>query len=360
MALKSLGLKSFPSPKLNSKSKQKYQMTSNNFYNEFQNTNDNLQSKKYTESQLHDAASQGDLDTINSIIASGSVDINAKDANLKTTALHKAASRNHVDTMKLLMDHGAKKEATDGVDATPLHYAASHGHLEAVATLVLRKVNVNAKDVYGYTAFHAAVKKHHFELADSLRMYGADINTKNETGATALHSACDAADMDATAFLLEHGARQVRDFQGNPPLFKAIAASNVPLCRLMLDHLPVVHDLANAERQTVLHKAAAVSGREALQVLEMVLDHCAPEHLGSLINATDDTGATALHMAAQPGVAYGVTKALVRRGADPTIKDHTGRTPVHICGEHRRTIVAKFLIRNGGKCHKSVAKQLRI
>lgn len=77
--------------------------------------------------------------------------------------------------------------------------------------------------------------------------------------------------------------------------------------------------------------------------LELATMRCLLAHHNTpeVLNATDSSGATALHQAAQScGVQDGML-FLLAAGADPTIRDHAGRTP-------RDILVQQLAIMNGG------------
>uniref|UniRef100_A0A0M3INX6 ANK_REP_REGION domain-containing protein n=1 Tax=Ascaris lumbricoides TaxID=6252 RepID=A0A0M3INX6_ASCLU len=52
------------------------------------------------------------------------------------TALHFAAQHSNLEIIKVLIQHGANKDAQDQLDQTPLFLAASEGHVEAVELLL--------------------------------------------------------------------------------------------------------------------------------------------------------------------------------------------------------------------------------
>ena len=63
----------------------------------------------------------------------------------RDTALHCASAKGRVEVIKLLVEHGADKEAKDADGATPLHLAAFNGHVEAIKLLVQLGLNKEAK-----------------------------------------------------------------------------------------------------------------------------------------------------------------------------------------------------------------------
>ena len=60
------------------------------------------------------------------------------------TALHRAASNDRMECMRILLDVGkANVNAKTNLSYTPLHYAASGGHIEAATLLIERGAEIN-------------------------------------------------------------------------------------------------------------------------------------------------------------------------------------------------------------------------
>ena len=73
---------------------------------------------------IHQAAQQGNLHVLKSLIGSGYAKVTDRDSQ-NVTALHWAAINNHVIVAKYLIDNGAEVNATGGeLIATPLHWSA--------------------------------------------------------------------------------------------------------------------------------------------------------------------------------------------------------------------------------------------
>jgi ankyrin repeat protein len=90
---------------------------------------------------IQDAAKEGDLAKVKSLIAEGS-DVNVKDEK-GSTPLHFAAYLGYKDVAELLILKGANVNAADKTGAIPLHFAARRGHKDLVELLILKGANVN-------------------------------------------------------------------------------------------------------------------------------------------------------------------------------------------------------------------------
>ena len=82
---------------------------------------------------MHEAAKEGDLAKVKSLIAEGS-DVNVKDEN-GLTPLNIAATEGYKDVVEQLISNGANVGAVDNTDATPLHLAVREGHKEIAELL---------------------------------------------------------------------------------------------------------------------------------------------------------------------------------------------------------------------------------
>ena len=67
-----------------------------------------------------------------------------------TPLLH-AAMEGDLESMRMLLDHGADPNARNGRNELPLGYACSYGHWEAAKLLVERGADVNGIELQGKT-----------------------------------------------------------------------------------------------------------------------------------------------------------------------------------------------------------------
>ncbi|MDI6451809.1 ankyrin repeat domain-containing protein [Anaerobaca lacustris] len=127
---------------------------------------------------LHLAAAAGHIEAVRALLASGDVGsapasdvhtaqlsfdaylarhrlLGATDAQGRTP-LHLAAAAGHVETIRLLCEHGATVAAADERGATPLHLAAVFGRMDAVAALLAGGAYPNTRTHLGCTALDLA------------------------------------------------------------------------------------------------------------------------------------------------------------------------------------------------------------
>ena len=108
-----------------------------------------------------EAARHGHLDTVKLLVEHGA------DVNLQGEAfygpLHCAAYGGHLATVQYLLDSGASVRVFEGHDK-PLNSAAQAGQIPVIELLLAHGANVNAQGVDGATPLENAVASGHVEL----------------------------------------------------------------------------------------------------------------------------------------------------------------------------------------------------
>lgn len=110
------------------------------------------------------------------------------------TVLHFVASKNYVDTARLLVAHPttpASARVRDKRGQYALHRAAAIGSVPMLNLLVAQKSPLNATDADGQTALHHAVAEGHGDAAFALLKAGADLAKEDAQGKTPLDLAPD-------------------------------------------------------------------------------------------------------------------------------------------------------------------------
>lgn len=117
-----------------------------------------------TELVLHEAAVNGEWQTLESMLMIHRIDIDHKDEDFgDRTALHWAASKGHSKCVKLLLEYGADPTARMVGGWTPAHCAAETGRLNVLKVLIDQQSPVVIPDnsgdtpkrvaeIYGHTA----------------------------------------------------------------------------------------------------------------------------------------------------------------------------------------------------------------
>ena len=93
--------------------------------------------------------------------------------------LANAAARNHIHTVRCLLDSGADKDRQDGSGMTALMHASKSGHAGVARMLVGAGAELCCKDQCGKTTLMLASESGHLEVARLLVDAGADENKEN-------------------------------------------------------------------------------------------------------------------------------------------------------------------------------------
>ena len=226
-----------------------------------------------------------------------------------------------------------------------LYLGARDGELGTVRRLLawrLVRCAMNRRHGAGRTPLHAAVLDGHQEVAALLLAHGADPNMTDEKGQTALHLAAFGGYRAAVDVLLARGADvNAKDVRGQTPLHLAAKATHPAaaiVVGLLLDR-GASGDADDEHGQTPLHVAA----REG--------HYISAERLagrGLDVNFADRKGQTPLHVVAGgdrvSGAHVRVVQVLLDQGADLTIRDENGMTPMDVAERLGHTELAKLLV----------------
>uniref|UniRef100_A0A8C0UMF0 Retinoic acid induced 14 n=1 Tax=Cyanistes caeruleus TaxID=156563 RepID=A0A8C0UMF0_CYACU len=153
---------------------------------------------------FHLAATKGHVECLRIMVTHGA-DVTAQDG-AGHSALHLAAKNSHPDCVKRLLQSKCPADSTDNSGKTALHYAAACGCLQAVQLLCEHKCPINIKDLDGNIPLLLAVQHGHTEVCKYLLDHGADINTRDKNGRTALMMACEASSLNMVDAFLRRGA----------------------------------------------------------------------------------------------------------------------------------------------------------
>jgi len=200
-------------------------------------------------------------------------------------SLYDAAKAGDVEQVRRLIAEGAEVNLSYRSDA-PLHAAVATGRLEVAELLLAAGADPNLRGFTG-TPLHLASAGGHLALVKLLVDDGADVNALSTFGTTPLFLAAQNGHLEVAVALLAEGADV--NLRGNayrpPPLVGAVRFGRLELVRLLID-------------------------------------------AGARIDWIDPTcGQTALHISVM-NTDEAVTRDLLDAGADPTVRDQRGETPL--------------------------------
>jgi ankyrin repeat protein len=259
-------------------------------------------------------------------------------------------------------------------------YAARQGSLEAVDALAAAGADPNLTDPDGATALVLAIINANYDVAARLLEHGADPNiADNEAKMAALYAAVDMhrlaighgrpnpkpsgllGALDVIELLLERGADPNARLagplfqrhhtggdralgEGSTPFMRAAKSGDVAVMRLLVA-AGADPKLTQPNQANALMLAAGLGWRDgspaapsydqgaeqdAIEAIKLCME------LGLDINATTNSGDTALHAAITGRGAEPIVRFLVENGADLHAKNKQGRTPLDAAVASRR------------------------
>ncbi|XP_061045165.1 ankycorbin isoform X4 [Eubalaena glacialis] len=191
---------------------------------------------------FHLAATKGHVECLRVMVTHG-VDVTAQDT-AGHSALHLAAKNSHHECIKKLLQSKCPAESIDSSGKTALHYAAAQGCLQAVQVLCEHKSPINLKDLDGNIPLLLAVQNGHSEVCRFLLDHGADVNSRDKNGRTALMLACEIGSSNTVEALTKKGANlNLVDSLGHNALHYSKLSENAGIQSLLLSKMSQDADL---------------------------------------------------------------------------------------------------------------------
>ncbi|KAM4869100.1 ankycorbin isoform X1 [Urocitellus parryii] len=191
---------------------------------------------------FHLAATKGHVECLRVMVAHG-VDVTAQDTT-GHSALHLAAKNGHHECVKKLLQSKCPAEGIDSSGKTALHYAAAQGCLPAVQVLSEHKSPVNLKDLDGNIPLLLAVQSGHSEVCRFLLDHGADVNSRDKNGRTALMLACEiGSSIIVEALIKKNADLNLVDSLGHNALHYSKLSENAGIQSLLLSKISQDADL---------------------------------------------------------------------------------------------------------------------
>nr|XP_012631886.1 E3 ubiquitin-protein ligase MIB2 isoform X3 [Microcebus murinus] len=251
----------------------------------------------------------------------------------RSTALHVAVQRGFLEVVRTLCERGCDVNLPDAHADTPLHSAISAGAGASGIVEVLTEVpsvDVTATNSQGFTLLHhAALKGHALAVRKILARARQLVDAKKEDGFTALHLAALNNHREVAQILVREGHCDVnvRNRKLQSPLHLAVQQAHVGLVPLLVDAGCSVN-AEDEEGDTALHVAL-----QRHRMLPLVADGAGgdpgPLQLLSRLQASGLPGGAELTVGAA------VACFLALEGADVSYANHRGRSPLDLAVEGR-------------------------
>ena len=245
-----------------------------------------------------------------------------------TSALHCAMSGASEEIVALLLQHGANPYECDAAGNDPLMFASIFGRTENVKFWLKRYPDWDLErknKVVGGVAMGQAVYMgpHRLELVKVLLEHGACLDYRTDTGTSILINLCENEDADPD--LLEF-------------LLRTKMKTNVNYRRR-----------GRTAKWRMIYRLARLLTRNNFT------------RSGLMTALAHKSGSTALHYAIQRGDAD-VVNVLLENGADPTIKNELGKSPLDYCDAYpeMRGALKRVMQRGYGKKRKITTLNRRI
>ena len=237
---------------------------------------------------------------------------------------------------------GDGRAAVDADGTTPLHWAVRAGDLATVQRLLREGASATVANRYGVTPLSLAAENGDPTAIDALLAAGASATSEVSDGQTMLMLAARSGNQAAIRTLIAHGAQvnAKEHVLGETALIWAAAENHADAVAALVSGGADVNARSNeltfprrdygdgkSGRFTVLPRggwtplmyAARQDAKDALRALAVG---------GANLNAVDPDGTSALTLAIINGH-YAAASLLLERGADPTVADSRGMTPLY-------------------------------
>ncbi|EGD83049.1 hypothetical protein PTSG_03687 [Salpingoeca rosetta] len=267
------------------------------------------------------------------------IDIQGRDRFGRSAVLCAAELEDSTCIQLLLETTTEHLEDTDDQGRTPLIISVANQRVKSVKQLLFSGANVNAQDESGHTALHWACALGDTKLSTMLLNAGADPHVTDSQGLNCLHYS-----MQGEAGIVALLAKEMtslddvtRDGQ-NAFMLGAIAGS-LPLLRALLaTGKQIGLNAADNDGRTALHLAFMSEAKEAAQLILS---------LPSIdVNTQDNDGKVPAFYCLESGYTE-LLKALEEQGAVLSLQDNDGQSLLHLAAIHGNTAAMQWLLQEG-------------
>ena len=241
------------------------------------------------------AAQYGQINVLRKLLIDSKLNVNALDKEYDGTALHAAASKDHIEIVKTLLDHGADCNLKDKIGKTVLHRSLDTSSV-SLPIILEHTDDIDLNDDEGITAWHLAAFNRNVQALRTLSRFAADgkpqCSLKADDGRTPIHCAAQSGCLETLSYLMDCCA--------------AKAAFEI-----------------SADGSTLLHYAV---GTKSLEVVRYLIDK------GFDLHVPRNDGSSLLHCTFDQDHAapVGIVDLLIEKGIDPCQARSDGMTAIDI------------------------------
>ncbi|XP_029663535.1 ankyrin repeat and death domain-containing protein 1A-like [Formica exsecta] len=221
-----------------------------------------------------------------------------------------------------------------------LHEAVIKNEADTVRKVLKETVDVDSRNNYGRAPIHWAASRGNTEIIEMLMLAKCDIEARDKYGMRPLHMAAQHGHRDAVKMLINAGANVSAVNKKQYTLLMCGArGSNVSVVEYLAEAVESLNgEATDSTGATALHHAA-ISGHPAVitavaNIPQIILD------------ATDKKGQTPMHYACAEEHLEAV-EVLIGLGVNVDAQDNDGNTPLHVATRTRHTGIAQLLLKAG-------------
>jgi ankyrin repeat protein len=251
--------------------------------------------------------------------------------------LQTAANAHALESLALLLAHGADASAPDQTGHSVLWLATVRGDLPVVGALLAGGVLPDTHAIDEKTPLLAALQATPPDVTEKLLAAGANPNVTDERGRTPLMLASASGQLTLVQMLLvKHAKTDAEDHERRTALWYAAASGSHNKVDALLA-AGGIQQVSDAYGLSVLHAAATQPDPAVLEPLFKT---------GARINERSLDGDTPLLIAAAQGHAE-VVKALLARSPDLNLQNNGGDTALIVASRAGYTAVCRLLLAAG-------------
>ncbi|KAG7015963.1 Serine/threonine-protein phosphatase 6 regulatory ankyrin repeat subunit B [Cucurbita argyrosperma subsp. argyrosperma] len=315
---------------------------------------------------IYTAASAGDLGFVQELLQRNPLLVFGEGEYGVTDILYAAARSKNNEVFRILYDFAVSPRFSTGRDGILEEHI---GEIPAVYKWEMMNRGV-----------HAAARGGNLKILKDLLADCSDVLAcRDAQGSTILHAAAGRGQVEVVKYLVQtFPIIKSIDHQGNTALHIAACRGQLAAVEALIAASPSSISLRNKAGETFLHKAISGFQTPAFRRLDRQIDLlknviCGKVHnMDAIINARNNDGRTALHMAAIGNVHSDLVQLLMTaRSIDLNVRDMDSMTPLDYLKQNTHSASADILIRQlisaGGMfgCHdykmrKAIASRLKM